>query len=201
MDLVKDWTSLTKWSLETYWPTKAPSEQVVPALQELFRVLTLNLSSFKALETLHKWSEGLYQTLLTLDATSTPLQTTLERWPSTVMSATPFIDSTKLVQLETILSMCVIHAQNSLSIEKQKAVEPGPSPNISTKDEDPTFTFSTFAPLVKNTQIAGVADWLNGNRSDLLHSDDDTSNLETNGVEDSSCYIYRKASRECSNSN
>lgn len=199
MEKVNDWTSLTKWSLETFWPTKAPSEQVVPALQALFLVLKNQLSSFKALKSLEQWCDGLYQTLLTLDATTTPLQTILERWPSTDMSAIPFIDSTKLVQLETILSMSVIHAQNSLSSSQQKVVEPGSSQNTSTKDQDPTFTFSTFAPVVKNTQTADVAALLGGNRSDLFASDDDTSSSETNGVEDSSCYIYRKASRECSN--
>lgn len=199
MEKVNDWNTLTKWTLETYWPTKAPSEQVVPALQVLFQQLLQMLKSFKALKNLETWCDGLYQTLLTLDVTSTPLQTILERWPSTDMCATPFIDSTKLVQLETMLSMCVIHAQTSLSLKQQTPVDSGPSASTSTaKDEEVTYTFSTFAPLVTNTQIVGVEALLNGNPSDLLLSDEDTSSLETNGVEDNCCYIYRKVRRECS---
>lgn len=202
MEKVTDWFTLTKWTLETYWPTKAPSEQVVPALQALFLTLLQHLKSFKALKNLETWCEGLHTTLLTLDATSTPLQTTLERWPSTDMCAIPFIDSTKLVQLETLLSMCVIHAQTSLSIEKQKVVEHGQSPSTSTEKEpvDPIFTFSTFAPVVTSTQTVGVEALLNGNRSGLSLSDDDTSNPETNGVEDNCCYIYRKVGQSYSRS-
>lgn len=148
MEKVNDWNTLTKWSLETFWPTKAPSEQVVPALQALFHQLLQMLKSFSALKSLQTWCEGLYQTLLTLDATSTPLQTILERWPSTDMSATPFIDSTKLVQLETILSMSVIHAQNSLSTKKPILVEPGQLPSTSTDPDQLVYmTYKMFSDM------------------------------------------------------
>lgn len=206
MENIKDWTSLTKWSLETFWPTKAPSEQVLPALRLLYQTLKGILDNFTALKDLRPWCDGMVVTLDSLDATSAQLPTILERWPSIAISATPFLDSTKLVQLETLLASCIMHAQTSLNINQQIAAIAGSSPSTSTETEmssrpEATFTFSTFAPLKKTIRTVGVDQ--SQNASDLLGllgSDNDSSESETNGVADNCCYIYQKASRECSNS-
>lgn len=202
MESIKDWTSLTKWSLETYWPKKAPSEQVLPALNILFDHLKMILDNFTALKDLRPWCESILTTLSSLDATSVSLPIILERWPSTAMSAIPFLDSTKLVQLETLLSACIMFAQNSLNLNQQMAATLGSLPSTSTESQMPSrpeaiFTFSTFAPLEKTTRTVDAdqsqsASALLG----LLGSDSDTSESETNGVADNCCYIYQKASRE-----
>lgn len=202
MENIKDWTSLTKWSLETFWPAKAPSEQVLPALRLLFQHLKEIVDHFTALKDLRLWCDGMVVTLDSLDATGVQLQTILDRWPSTTMSATPFLNSTKLVQLEAILSSCIMHAQNYLSLNQQIAVMSGQLPSTSTEKPQPeaTFTFSTFATLEKTTRTVDVdqspsASSLLG----LLGNDSATSESEINGVEDNCCYIYQKVRRECSN--
>lgn len=205
MENIKDWTSLTKWSLETFWPKKAPSEQVLPALRALFTQLKEILERFTALKDLLPWCEGMLVTLDSLDATSAQLQTILERWPSTAISATPFLDSTKLVQLETLLASCVLFVQNSLNLSQQIAATHGSSPSTSTENliklqQDLTFTFSTFAPLEKTTRTVDADQSPNvSSLLGLLGNDSDTSESENNGVADNCCYIYQKASRECSN--
>lgn len=200
MESIKDWTSLTRWSLETFWPAKAPSEQVLPALRLLYTTLKSILDTFTALKDLRPWCDGLLVTLESMDhATGVQLQTILDRWPSTTMSAIPFLSSTKLVQLEAILSSCIMHAQISLDLNQQIAVMSGQLPSISTEKQQPeaTFTFSTFAtaekitPTVDADQSQSASSLLG-----LLGNDSATSESEINGVEDNCCYIYQKVRRE-----
>lgn len=147
-NLPKDWSALTKWSLETYWPTKAPSEHQVPALIFHYEILQEHLKSFSALASLQKWCEGLLVVMRTLDVTSTPLQTILERWPSTDMSATPFIDLTKVVQLETMQSMCVVLAQKFPTSNPPIRVEAGSLPSTSTDPDQLVFmTYKYYSEM------------------------------------------------------